>query len=494
MTAPGPRTLGLQELEPRIAFAIAPTLVADLNTVPNSSYPTIGDYGVEVGATAAGRLFIADDLTHGRELWVSDGTAAGTTLVKDVNPGPNGVGLIAASPMFNGSVFGILNRASTDYWSPNPTELWKTDGTAAGTVLVKHFADSWVPADDFVVVGDRLFFAVDGQVWKTDGTEAGTVTVDGFGGSSTGNSSVRLFTLGSTLYGLTAGSNGATIYRLTAAGVGTQVIALPSLSVNSAAGATGSVVVGNRLIFAAADGDGPTVVWSTDGTAAGTGAVSGANGPHGPEHFTAYAGGAFFNAADGTLWRTDGTTAGTSLVKDIDPGVGAVFMGDFAVAGEKLFFSAATSAVGSELWVSDGTAAGTKLVKDIAPGTSGLVPASSNPNWLTPFAGKLFFAANGDQLWKSDGTEAGTVLVKDTEPGSPPTGSGGFGAMAEFNGRLFFPTDDGVVGNELWSSDGTAAGTKVVKDIAPGTGDGVPGGSASYLAGAALGNLFLFAG
>ena len=76
-----------------------------------------------------------------------------------------------------------------------------------------------------------------------------------------------------------------------------------------------------------------------------------------------------------------------------------------------------------ELWKSDGTTAGTVLVKDINPGlTAGYpnVPASSEPYGLTALDGQLLFTANdgihGDELWKSDGTAAGTVLVKDIAP------------------------------------------------------------------------------
>src|SRR5262249_5791385 len=136
---------------------------------------------------------------------------------------------------------------------------------------------------------------------------------------------------------------------------------------------------------------------------------------------------------------------------------------------------------GYELWKSDGTAAGSTLVKDIFPGGIsgyGYYPNSSYPSHLTNVNGTLFFEDNdgthGNELWKSDGTAAGTVLVKDINPGSSgsnPTD------LTNVNGTLFFEATDGTHGYELWKSDGTATGTVMVKDINPGSGSSSP----SYL-------------
>ena len=101
------------------------------------------------------------------------------------------------------------------------------------------------------------------------------------------------------------------------------------------------------------------------------------------------------------------------------------------------------------------------LVKDIHPGEY-----DSSPTSLTGVGGTLFFAADdgvhGPELWTTDGTEAGTVLVKDIRPRSatatPPS-------SRLVGDTLFFAADDGVHGRELWKSDGTEAGTVLVKDI-----------------------------
>ena len=80
-------------------------------------------------------------------------------------------------------------------------------------------------------------------------------------------------------------------------------------------------------------------------------------------------------------------------------------------------------------------------------------------------------------MWKSDGTEAGTVLVKDINPGSfyPGFPYGSFpGDFTEWAESLFFSAIDRTNGRELWKTDGTEAGTVLVKDINPGSSYGFP--------------------
>src|SRR5205807_2203121 len=145
--------------------------------------------------------------------------------------------------------------------------------------------------------------------------------------------------------------------------------------------------------------------------------------------------------------------------------------------GGTLFFTASGSGTGTELWKSDGTAQGTVLVKDISAG-----PGDSRPMNLASGMGKLFFSASqpstGREPWKSDGTEAGTVLVKDIYPGPGSSlGNSATGRPTEVNGILFFAAFRPDTGWELWKSDGTDAGTVLVKDIVPGAGDSLFGTS-----------------
>ena len=229
---------------------------------------------------------------------------------------------------------------------------------------------------------------------------------------------------------------------------------------------------------------------SFDGTSAGTKLVRAiVPGSGDPDrggnpylHELTNVGGTLFFAADdgkhgAELWRSDGTWSGTKLVRDIVPGPGTSDPSWLTNVGGTLFFVAWDPTHGIELWRSDGTAQGTTLVGDINPGSDSEWPyGNSWPSELTDVAGTLFFVANdgvhGYELWRSDGTADGTKMVRDILPGTAWTGSYP-DQLTNIAGTLFFGADDeihssGATGTELWSSDGTAAGTKLVRDIYPG--------------------------
>ena len=101
---------------------------------------------------------------------------------------------------------------------------------------------------------------------------------------------------------------------------------------------------------------------------------------------------------------------------------------------------------------------------DIYPGEKG-----SQPDGYTSYNGYVYFSANnptyGRELWKTDGTAAGTSLVKDIYAGvmgSNPKD------LFVANGILYFTANNGVLGNELWQTDGTI--TKLAKDFVVGSG------------------------
>ena len=179
------------------------------------------------------------------------------------------------------------------------------------------------------------------------------------------------------------------------------------------------------------------------------------------------AGAYLLNGDDGVagkeLWISNGTTAGTHLLADINPGpVGSDPAGLIVFGGDFVLFGADNGAVGKELWKTDGTASGTVLVKDINPGAGG-----SSPQYLKHIGnswGKVLFTADdgvhGRELWVSDGTAAGTFLVKDINPGA----ADGYPSEPYYPGSgavAYFSADDGAIGKQLWESDGTNAGTKM---------------------------------
>ncbi len=74
----------------------------------------------------------------------------------------------------------------------------------------------------------------------------------------------------------------------------------------------------------------------------------------------------------------------------------------------------------------------------------------------------------------TDGTGTGTTRITDFSPGTDPEPQYGPGYVISFGGMLVFEAADQLRGDELWESDGTAAGTALVRDIYPGTGSHIP--------------------
>src|SRR5262245_21156561 len=146
------------------------------------------------------------------------------------------------------------------------------------------------------------------------------------------------------------------------------------------------------------------------------------------------------------------------MVKDIEPGAASAFPANITALNGKIYFSALTSTYGLEPWVSDGKESGTQLLMDTKPGTTW-----SEPTGFIEMGKKIYFITDGDfsfwgEIWKSDGTTAGTKLVKNI-------GDVGFGGAAisqptVVNGLLFFTFLNFESGSwELWRSDGSGAGT-----------------------------------
>src|SRR5262249_35599001 len=115
-----------------------------------------------------------NDGSHGIQLWKSDGTAAGTVLVSDIQLGAGGSWLRDLTNV-SGTLYFSVGGSGTDGW-----ELWKSDGTAAGTVVVTGIP-GYSPGA-MTNLNGTLVFSADNvtngwELWKSDGTAAGTVLV-----------------------------------------------------------------------------------------------------------------------------------------------------------------------------------------------------------------------------------------------------------------------------------------------------------------------------
>ncbi len=179
------------------------------------------------------------------------------------------------------------------------------------------------------------------------------------------------------------------------------------------------------------------------------------------------------------IWRTDGTAAGTSLVYTMPPSTSytnvstfysnSIVRKNYSISGNVMYFSGYTPVTtGSELWRTDGTAAGTYIVKDIKPGVG-----NSNPSSFCKIGNDVFFFAQQTgferKLWKTDGTEAGTVQVPVAEPFIANTYEVGF-----LNNKMIFFGSEDYTNNEPWVSDGTPAGTFKLAEIRTGTSGSYP--------------------
>jgi ELWxxDGT repeat protein len=425
-------------------------------------------------------FFAANDGPHGIEPWITDGTAAGTVLLKDIDP-------LAGSSSPTGYVQ-LGNKVLFAATDANGTELWITDGTTAGTMMLKDVRPGGPTSNvnNLTVLGDKvLFSANDGttgfELWVTDGTTAGTVLLKDINTTAnTGSNLSALTVLGDKiLFQADNGLNGVELWVSDGTAAGTVLLK----DINTSAGGNSSpsalTTFGDKVLFRANDGITGAELWISDGTAAGTvllkdiNPIAGAGS--GATNFTLFGNKMLFEANNGSngieLWITDGTTAGTVLLKDINPTGNSLSgtSGTYTVLGNKVLF-AADNGSGQELWVTDGTTAGTVLLKDINPS------GGSNPTALTTLGSNVLFQANdgnaahGAELWVSDGTAAGTVMLKDLESGS---GSSSPRRLTLMGNQVLFAADSVANGAELWVTDGTAAGTVLLKDINP-TGSSVP--------------------
>ncbi len=451
------RRLLLESLLPRFVLT-GPAIAIDIDT---STAAEPRDF-VQVGDIA---FFTAQTATSGRELWKTDGTAAGTTLVVDIRPGTES-SLPSQLTEFNGKLFFVADDGS------NGEELWMSDGTASGTMLVRdihagtgyQYPYGYGPLQSFPrsleAFNGELYFSAEDQadgaeLWKTNGTTSGTVEVaDIVPGTFT------------DYYGTYP--NASSPQDLTA--------------------------VGNTLFFTADDGVNGRELWKTDGTSAGTSLVrdiapgSYTNYKYGygyaqspnqstPSQLTEFNGVLYFVAKDSAenteLWRSDGTNAGTTVVAEIGSGsVGGVSVDDeLAIFNGRLYFAANDGLSGKELFSTDGTASGTRQETDLSFGS-----LSSLESFEFAVTGEaIYFVANngssGNELYRLTASGSIAALIKDINSGASSSNPASLTAVGS---RVFFSATSATGGNELWETDGTSVGTLQVANLAAGTASSSP--------------------
>jgi ELWxxDGT repeat protein len=422
-------------------------------------------------------------------------------------------------------------------------ELFRSIGTVAGTALVREIVPGDAGFNSFSPLvasrdGTRVYLGVDDLLWTSDGSSAGTVLLDAL---PDGTIDVLLAGTGRTLFASRAGgephfSSGQPSDLRRLAEVLSDVGHAFPFPVD---------LVGERLLFnARVDGATASALQAADPNTLGnrltllTQTVRQRRGvslgsrvllqPAGSRSFatdglspvleqathpfmsTGHGCGGVFDGGliiaddqnSNQIWRLDGSIAGSLLLLELSAGAleycsprdvsdiitSAPFGDGFLLGGDS-----GTSNIGSEL-LRYVPPASLTAVADINPG-----PASSRPTSFERLGQQMLFSADdgihGHELWISDGTAQGTRLLLDIEPGAEGSAPHG---LRRVGSRVVFAARTTLHGFELWSSDGTAAGTVLLRDLYPGPGSGIAyvnssGGIRSPLLDASA-SLALFAG
>lgn len=382
-------------------------------------------------------FFTATDGVHGPELWKSDGTVEGTVMVKDIAPGTDGSNVTSIT-VFKGMVYFAANDGV------NGTELWKSDGTAAGTVMVKDINpvrtrnNGSDPGNLTVANGILFFTATDSDsvptsaLFKTDGTAAGTLRLtelDYFG-------SGQLTAVKNMIYFTRDGNR--SLWKTDGTIAGTKTVIVDDYYTVDALH-----VINDKLVFITntsyrtnirlyqlnpAD-DKPVLLHEFNGSDI--------------DNITQVGNGFFFSVktqgsgSDGVdyLWHSDGTTKGTATIKNFPWQwfMSGSNMQSFASFNNKLYFAATSNFA---LWSSDGTTAGTVKAAD-SPVNTSVRPVVSN--------GQLFYNS-GNTLWAVNAS--GNAKQQFSSPQSPAQ-------LFDFNNTLYFSINSpnyNSVANDLWNN------------------------------------------
>lgn len=417
--------------------------------------------------------FSADDGVHGREPWRTDGTPEGTVMIGDLQPGGAGSKPEFFTEVGRWTMFVATVNAAPLLWVTRgvPNDTYPVIGARGKPIHVEHAFNP-----KFGSLGGRAYFSSNNyslltSLWIYDPETKVLVERTRPADVASNYRYPQFFAPGESRIYYKWGRNDSFDGALFTLDADDNQISLTNpLSVTAM---FTFACIGDRVYFSAAEGRTGVEVWTSDGTAdtvrqlkdinPGTDESVSVVSPYGVSLGRLF----IFKANDGIhgneVWVSNGDGAGTQMLRDIYPGIGSSNCGILTAAGRLCFFQANDGLNGNELWVTDGTQAGTYMAKDIYPG-----PTGSNPFGMIGVGDTLYFSAEdhlrGGELWRSDGTPGGTVPVIDMIPGA----EGGWAKhKADLNGTLVFGASDTEHGVELWATDGTKDGTRLLKDIWP---------------------------
>jgi ELWxxDGT repeat protein len=453
----------------------AQTLVKDINTADASSDPK------EFLVIGNKTYFSADDGKTGRELWVTDGTDAGTKLVKDITPGENSTNISSLTNL-NGTLL---------FWAAvnNDYSLYKSDGTATGTVKITDVniffsvggftysnTYSGYPEPSITVSNNIAYYNANGFLWKTDGTSTGTTKL--LDGKSFVNNKVFKGTnFNNKLYFVASSTGGDGLWESDGTINGTKLVKKMNLEVPECY--KPPVIFKNKLYFIATTVETGAEVWGSDGTEGGTKLVkdvwnsgdptdkNGAYGLYSSTNAMFFVGRSDLNGCK--LWKSDGTSEGTFSIStklsglspeyynyNLNPDL--VFRG-FEFKNKFYLFIQGLNAI--NLFESDATETGTKLVNEIGAFRTSLMRENIKYAFVVNDS-LIFFRDEGGDIAVLNGMSTGKRIVKSIGKnwGIPYASN-----FTKVGNVVYFGANSKNMGRELWKTDGTEAGTVLIKNI-----------------------------
>lgn len=379
------------------------SLVKDISITGVQSWPSNA-------TNVNGTLYfsVGDVNTNSKDLYKSDGTEAGTVMIKQIQAQN-----LSDFVNLDGKLIFQTNSSN------GQDAVWVSDGTAAGTIRLKAFQVNTFYT--IVVIGHYAYFsASDGangnQLYRTDGTVAGTIMLTDVGATTTNTvPTANIVGAGGWVYFFTNVGNQFQkkneLWRTNGTVAGTsQVTAFTSATTNSLI--TQITEVNGTLFFKHDDYFGPAgeELWKSDGTLAGTAMVKHAS----PSNLFTMNGLLYFTlpgtGSNVQLWRTDGTAAGTINTGTFDPGQAGSAMVKITVVGDKTYFLLGNNGT-KMLYVTDGTALGTVPLYGVAPASRNIndIPMVAAGNVL--YFSRVF--GEKIQLMKTDGVVATSTMICD---------------------------------------------------------------------------------